>query len=421
MVKKEQPVLTVKTATDTYIFNSEKERDAFLTKQEKKDSLEEAAYTDAIRGSKSAIDRQLQRWALACMQKLKKHGNGPENVQEILEQLHNLLQQNGIEDLSKSVVALDPESLFNKELQKIHKIFMDAATKKDDRYNYSYVNGTEQTAKDNFDENSAFGLWNNLQNYKVPYVEVEETSLSGVSGPTLSKRLEVCPSMKPIIMKEAIESMHLAADRLGSRGLIDDQSVCQSLFITGMFENRPEALEVLKTFFDEYVGYRDYFIQQMIQEANDMSGGFIATDESIASRMADLFSPLKMSDFKGKSEKEIHEAVIRSSFGIAALLPKEDDSYEVSVGKKVALEQLALKGYPMAQEKMVVLYAKEGDVKRAEAMAKRLSKNEFAQKENRAEALEAVDLLKKKNSKSSGLQEVFQNLGSINNRPTRQR
>ena len=113
-------VWILKTATNTYVFDTEEEQKAFLKQQEDLDKAEEVQYTNAIKHSSSSLDKKLLQWARVCMRRLKQT-ESPENIQEVLTQLHELLEQEGAKDLSKSEAALDPESPFNRELQKFIK------------------------------------------------------------------------------------------------------------------------------------------------------------------------------------------------------------------------------------------------------------------------------------------------------------
>ena len=104
----------------------------------------------------------------------------------------------------------------------------------------------------------------------------------------------------------------------------------------------------------------------------------------------------------GSNKKE------RTSEVIQCLQVQPDDSREMQEAKRKAMEKLALKGYPEAQGKMVVLYSKEGDMKRAQAMAQRLSTNEFADTYTKEDAQKAYDLLVKKSEKTSSMRKHLQ-------------
>ena len=91
-------------------------------KTEEADKKEDEQYKYAIQHAPSSLDRQLLVWARSCMKQLKKEGNNPTTIQDILMRLTDLSAADYMLNAEKSHVALDSTSLFNKQLQKIRDI-----------------------------------------------------------------------------------------------------------------------------------------------------------------------------------------------------------------------------------------------------------------------------------------------------------
>lgn len=375
--------LTVKTADGTYMFNSEKERDSWLRQKEESDKKEDEQYTQAIQQASSPVDRQLLIWARGCMRQLKREGANPSTIQDVLTRLQTLLADNNMADAKKSKQALQPTSLLNKQLGRISDILEESRWKNDHSYGLHWINGVKQSNE--YDEDfSADALWHNID---LPRLAVGCLSVHG--GAAISSLYKEYPTMSSVLIKKVMNSLERQLSHSKKEKSIDS---LYNIFVYSAQGETDFLLPSLRQFCENHPIIRNNCLEYCIKEMEDPTT-----------------LPCIIDSFPQKTLRSITP-------DIKFLEPSPHDSTEMEVAKRAALRQLAMKGYPEAQEKMIVCYAKEGNLIQAEAMARRLSNNKFAQENKKTEALDAANHLKKKLPTLSTLGQTLSAVGGVNTR-----